>query len=59
MGLILLTIILQIILFPKNVKDITSKDSIPAIQDNVIIARQNKIIQDISNIKVKLDSLKK
>ncbi len=59
LGLILLTVALQIILYPKAGNNSTSKVPGQSTQDSLIIYHQNQIIKDISIINSKLDSLKK
>ena len=59
LGLILLTIALQIILYPRIENTSVSKTPNQPNQDSLIISNQNRIIKDISTINSKIDSLKK
>ena len=58
LGLILVTVFMQIVLYPRTINQNTKSTTSIEYSDSLIIHNQNIIINELKNLKIEIDSLK-
>jgi hypothetical protein len=58
LGLILVTVLMQIVLYPRNINQNTKSTTLIEHSDSLVFRNQNIIINELKSLKIEIDSLK-